>query len=624
MFQHLLSHRLVVLLSILAIGVASSACSGDTGTGDENGGTPTADGAGGGEPGGSGDAGTGPSGDAGTKDVGSAEPPDSACTPSCDGMACGDDGCGGSCGECEEGKLCDLAGTCQELTTCSPTCDDKDCGDDGCGGSCGECDTGYACSDTGECEAVACAATCDGKECGSDGCEGTCGTCADDEFCTDEGLCEEGTCVPDCIGFDCGGDGCGGSCGECADDQMCNANGQCTTTGDPCDPNPCVLPPADGCDGDDVVSYSGEGTCTALDGTHSCAFDETVTPCDADMTCDDGECVADTGPTGTFTEDVSMLNELIIAEANEPNTCCFDFDGDGQNDNGLVDLLSTLSSFMGDVDIDGSAADAIASGEVVVILEAIGLDDLIDDDQLGVNGYVGYFDADGALLLQPSSLDESGEPVISFSDGEIVGGVASIGPDDFDVSLPLGGVTLALAMKEARGQAEVSANADGAHLDMHDGRLGGLISFADIIGTLNTVAAGCDCLDLNGGNMFDLVDEDEIECSSAFDNANVNCNDDDGALCAGLAGIADQKFLVCWMGVGLISPDIDTDFNNKNDHFSVGVRFTGEASAIDGIGDDQAPTGCSDCAGGGGPLNGLAHLALFAMAFAMVTRRRSV
>lgn len=37
------------------------------------------------------------------------------CTPICDGRACGDDGCGGSCGTCAGGELCDASGMCAPL-----------------------------------------------------------------------------------------------------------------------------------------------------------------------------------------------------------------------------------------------------------------------------------------------------------------------------------------------------------------------------------------------------------------------------------------------------------------------------------------------------------------------------
>ena len=56
------------------------------------------------------------------------------CTPDCTAKQCGDDGCGGSCGDCIGQDEC-IDGQC----VCQPDCEGKTCGDDGCGGSCGNC-----------------------------------------------------------------------------------------------------------------------------------------------------------------------------------------------------------------------------------------------------------------------------------------------------------------------------------------------------------------------------------------------------------------------------------------------------------------------------------------------------
>jgi hypothetical protein len=56
----------------------------------------------------------------------------------CTGHACGDDGCGGSCGTCSGGQACSSAGQC----ACVPNCEGKTCGPNGCGGTCG---AGNAC-----------------------------------------------------------------------------------------------------------------------------------------------------------------------------------------------------------------------------------------------------------------------------------------------------------------------------------------------------------------------------------------------------------------------------------------------------------------------------------------------
>ncbi len=47
----------------------------------------------------------------------------SVCTPDCTGLECGDDGCGGVCGECAAGQACE-AGQCVETTLPGDTCDD--------------------------------------------------------------------------------------------------------------------------------------------------------------------------------------------------------------------------------------------------------------------------------------------------------------------------------------------------------------------------------------------------------------------------------------------------------------------------------------------------------------------
>mgnify|MGYP002640736478 CR=1 FL=1 len=63
------------------------------------------------------------------------------CEPQCDGVECGEDGCGGVCGFCPGTDLC-VDGFC----VCEPSCFQKECGDNGCGVSCGACNAGWVCS----------------------------------------------------------------------------------------------------------------------------------------------------------------------------------------------------------------------------------------------------------------------------------------------------------------------------------------------------------------------------------------------------------------------------------------------------------------------------------------------
>lgn len=75
------------------------------------------------------------------------------CVPNCDGKACGDDSCGGTCGLCGVDQACGSSFTCGPLN-CVPDCNGRQCGSDGCGGSCGNCTKSdqYCIDSTGKCK----------------------------------------------------------------------------------------------------------------------------------------------------------------------------------------------------------------------------------------------------------------------------------------------------------------------------------------------------------------------------------------------------------------------------------------------------------------------------------------
>jgi len=171
-----------------------------------------------------------------SESCGGEECPD-ICIPECDGLVCGGDGCGGTCGQCQEGWQCVNGGTnCAECT-----CDGKACGDDGCGNSCGTCQTDEACHD-GACIHLGCSPL-EGPGCDGCGCEAC--VCEVDPYCCEtqwDDLCvaqcadpcgEPCPCLPDCAGKACGDDGCGGSCGTCPAETACE-EGACVPV-IPCD-----------------------------------------------------------------------------------------------------------------------------------------------------------------------------------------------------------------------------------------------------------------------------------------------------------------------------------------------------------------------------------------------------
>ena len=147
------------------------------------------------------------------------------CTPKCslpsgETAECGDDGCGGSCGNCPKAAPICEEGHCK--SACKPNCEGKVCGDDGCGGTCGGCSSPQEICTGGQCK---CMPDCSGKECGDDGCGGSCGQCTGAHEVCEAGTCR---CQSQCSDKACGPDGCGGTCGVCEENFTCNeGTGEC-------------------------------------------------------------------------------------------------------------------------------------------------------------------------------------------------------------------------------------------------------------------------------------------------------------------------------------------------------------------------------------------------------------
>jgi len=95
-----------------------------------------------------------------------------ACTPQCDGKACGDDGCGGMCGQCEDHHECQT-GACVYQPWCGDAACDQNLLED-----CATCPLDCPCGCGETCVGGLCMFTaCEGMECGDDGCGGQCGVC---------------------------------------------------------------------------------------------------------------------------------------------------------------------------------------------------------------------------------------------------------------------------------------------------------------------------------------------------------------------------------------------------------------------------------------------------------------
>ncbi|HOX44417.1 MAG TPA: hypothetical protein PK668_12510 [Myxococcota bacterium] len=170
-----------------------------------------------------------------------------------------------------EGQAC-VDGACEVV--CTPTCAGRACGDDGCGGSCGTCaGAGEVCAQvSGQC--VVCSPDCAGLECGLEPvCGSSCGACVAPETCDAGGQC---VCQPDCAGKECGGDGCGGECGACEPGEECSPEGLCTPWSTGLVGEPCTFGNVN----------AGAGNCVASLACLGWSADAVNRPCAVDADCD--------------------------------------------------------------------------------------------------------------------------------------------------------------------------------------------------------------------------------------------------------------------------------------------------------------------------------------------------
>jgi len=347
--------------------------------------------------------------------------------------------------------------------------------------------------------------------------------------------------------------------------------------------------------------------------------------------------MADGGdPTSyVFSEAMTAFDSLSLAE-DDPTTpdvdegdCCFDYDDDGEPDNGMGGLLQSLGSFLGaslpEGGVNGLIAEQVASGELVVYLEQKGLGvaagDMTPSDP-SINLAVLFGRGDGpTYTVGPASFWEgTATPTLLFDNGQISDGILTAGPTQGGGGgATSGGFFQDMHTVRIQAQAYRPAGADGLTID--DGILGGLVPLTVLSDGLNDTANACSCLGLGGAGMLELAAQDKLACTQEMKDASPTCIEaTDGALCMGLA---DNKGIVC-TAIGILKPDIDTDEDGTKDSFSIGFRFTGVPVTVSGLGDDAAGLSVWSCTSSPSSPLGLPFVLLALLALVVRGRRRRV
>lgn len=349
--------------------------------------------------------------------------------------------------------------------------------------------------------------------------------------------------------------------------------------------------------------------------------------CTGDMTCDmaTGECQmppsgcnADPRPArcdeDASTKDdwaaASVISSLEIAGWTDANTngtfdsgefseadCCFDFDGDGETDNGLGSLLAQFGAVLqlNIADANVELQSAIDEGSLIIVFEHQGLDDLAGDD-FDINFLLGELDSvpsittDGSatnpVVINPQSFEQGAYPQARIPNATLAAdGSVTAGPGNARLQLDLLGATISLAIRQAQITTTVPDTPTSDLADqgvfLTEGTLGGFATVADLFDALNGFSANCDCLGLADGE--DLIDYDP---NDPLNPDTTSCNENaDADACEGVDDtcfqIADNCQTVTTVGPGLA--DLDTDGDDVVDSISIGLRFTAAGANITGL-----------------------------------------
>lgn len=359
-------------------------------------------------------------------------------------------------------------------------------------------------------------------------------------------------------------------------------------------------------DGDEDVTNPGDATTTP---------DTTV----EDMSPDLGPEVQITWPANPqdyvdSATTVSYISQLTIPGRDpltDTPTCCKDFgrisrdyiESDGEShqiDNAIAELAATVASF--DFNLQETLDEQIQAGTVAILWDHREFGGTGDENFVlagllgGFEGTTTYAEASsgtGTFVVNPSSFASGGTPIIHFNPAVLSDNELAAGPSTFLLSLPLGVVTLEVAVAEAELTGTATISDDG--VAYANGTLSGYVFIEEIVRALNAFVRSetCDCLGLTG-DPFTYNQETGQVLSSCLPPATLNdlCPEEEQSVCRLLSGEQIGPVSVCSMLPNLLqaAPDLDTSGdcqldpdNCVYDAISVGLQWTAVPATLAGL-----------------------------------------
>ncbi len=455
--------------------------------------------------------------------------PDEVCVPDCGEKICGTDGCGGSCGDCGAGELCQFGqcvpeGGCEDLEDCLPRICDAD-------GDCADCTEDAQCADAD-------------LVCNED--SGHCVNCIEDADCPEGTACDANyTCQPlSCPDVDCPeGMVCDEEahvCVECVTADDCGPWDECLD-------NACIGPTP--CDSskdcaDDEVCWKEEGICVVCvedadcdDGyrcnaVHEC---EEILFCDSDKDCKDYDkvCDKDLGECVDCLSDVDCASDHFCMDAScLPDICDQDAEGPVCLDGDVVQCSAN----------GGVATPVEVCPEGTFCQDAACLEWICVPSESGCDGDTAFVCSDDGDGYASEEVCEGED--ISCVAGECIEVVCQ--PGETVCLNPQATVTC----DEEGATFEVTECGEGSYCDDEVGVCLDWVCTPDTSWCEGNTVMACDEIG-SGAAMADDCSENELTCvggeciECAPDCTDLECGDDG---CGGSCGLCDDGFACVWDG----------------------------------------------------------------------------
>lgn len=268
----------------------------------------------------------------------------------------------------------------------------------------------------------------------------------------------------------------------------------------------------------------------------------------------------------------SYITKLKIVE---DNSCCRDFDGDGNNDNFIGASLISTAKLAFQQDVNANIEAAINAGAMVYLIEYRDWSNEAYDPTMTL-GLLNGVDTDGSLAentagngefnVLPDSFDAQGLPKYNFPVGMVHNYKMTANDGRMKIFFPglIDGVELILVDVQIKATVKPGANlAAEGHAALGNGTISGAMLREPLFTSINAISNRCTCI---GKDIFTFdAQTNKYQCTLNEDSCTMDPNSD----CRNIG----QKQLCSTLSFVSGRADLDVDKDGKTDAYSMGATF---------------------------------------------------